>query len=1604
MTNSAPGVAENTSRKGLSSFQICSSQPGFIDPPIQDICKYLVVRIPQLDHSTLQRVLRALQRWLKSVSCHETPELEVVPVLAKVYDTLLQKDYGKSDVSNSLLDIIFLVEDISKVTGGKEACGTYFISRLLAVIRTKLASVNLRRATVETLCVLITRCPANQRALLEQRAHCLHLFNFLLSRCGDFQLQASIVEISYRLSRQDPELICSIKDETYKCALQSLLKVRRPNLLPEIRNLVMLVNNNTRQFRSVYSLESEWVKINGQNVTTAEERWVDFGKTHFSFHALSKTGSAQGAAAPDMLVPCQEYSCSEIFDILYIDVVGVRESTPKQLEITVNGQTSLQTSVNEQALQIKRTLIQFSFAEEDILLLGKHVLPRILPMRTKAANIKPCKTSQDISKGCIIRKSSQGIIIPTHASKDDVRAQTEPSVHLPCVTNCMKPASCSNEVPPKNALEGENDEPRASNLHPEQTSTVDWETRVDENPTKKLSSCAQIIEEALSLSLFNRISPDLQCEDVKETSVELATNIKGPAEFISMNSGDILSAAELLREEIPFRISPSKKVNVQLKGAGPSGTLDVCQHRRLRMKPSCNPRQGSEVGKFQSQNQAVPVVPQKGAYLRRRKRNIVTSTVDVKYYQEEKKPRNLVKNNGNHHSSGGSGSEIGLECEEKKSKSFSRLTNNHHESNIEKLDGRDAVSVQKLDEAVISNVTQLGCKRLHRLTMHSHSVESAQKGNSVTLCLPTVRNQTNTRSEFSFSEATLGLDSRGDNRKRRRSETEAVVIGPEREQFVLDSCTSIRRADLSIVKRQIGRPRKVDTRALNHQAMADTKSHQVYSNPSPEVHLDQQLDAAVANDIQKMNPKLARNSNTTTREQDLMASAEKVQTVKRPRGRPRKVLDSTGMSHQALPDRKHDTVCSPPTLKVALDLQSHRAVLDRDKQGIKMSPDASEKREIFPAVSLREENPAGEIHVVEQSKASSDEVIRTTLSSENMRMFQRSGTECGKRAALSTSGGTLKLKENEKVCSKFESPVMSKGPALPSTGNPDIHVLESSDQRKGLSSQRNTLTSSNTSTRQNEEVTIDHSYIHSNILPDDGKAHVHAPKLVHVDQADVKNDSPLVDKTHTSDSYDEGDRPIKILQVEPPDDKNLSPITMRGSGLVSSEAKVHDPCAITPLVDAEEFESPVAARAYKPRDGSETIEKSQLLRDDGLGSSICTPNLNKNNPSAKVVAKEKSPSYSLERLPEKNAGNKSKETHLLTKVTENFDLKNECKAAEMEKDVDLYYSTPVSAARKRRIAEHSPPDLSSSSGSSCGMAYKGKAGRKRRTFADRDSVSESEDWERVFMSNARSRSGMISCPGNGNKIKIADSVSHAHDKLLPRGDLPKSRNQPSKRSKGPKVKFTIPLAAQHNDGDGMNCVSRGKPDPMFSSELFTSMMSKVAAGSDSENEDEDGLTRSVKMVEKMLESFRRKVEVQVKEKTNQVLDNVLQDLKSEVDSFNSQVQQDLDDFVNICTRKFEKLEAKRHAHLEKGRIWQEKIAQELKIHVQESKDLFCDVKITEAELKAMAEKRRSGQKSTLCQLQEKFQQNVENAGKKICAIKKNAEQLHGLRDILKGWV
>lgn len=52
------------------------------------------------------------------------------------------------------------------------------------------------------------------------------------------------------------------------------------------------------------------------------------------------------------------------------------------------------------------------------------------------------------------------------------------------------------------------------------------------------------------------------------------------------------------------------------------------------------------------------------------------------------------------------------------------------------------------------------------------------------------------------------------------------------------------------------------------------------------------------------------------------------------------------------------------------------------------------------------------------------------------------GIECGKRVVLLISGGILKLKENEKVCFKFEFLVMSKGFVLFFIGNFDIYVLE----------------------------------------------------------------------------------------------------------------------------------------------------------------------------------------------------------------------------------------------------------------------------------------------------------------------------------------------------------------------------------------------------------------------------------------------------------------------------------------------------------------------------------------------------------------------------------
>lgn len=78
-----------------------------------------VQQAPTLDYVTLQRIFRALQSWLKSHSCHKMLQGGIVPALAKVCDSLLLADYSKSDIATSLLDLLFLVEDISEVPSGR---------------------------------------------------------------------------------------------------------------------------------------------------------------------------------------------------------------------------------------------------------------------------------------------------------------------------------------------------------------------------------------------------------------------------------------------------------------------------------------------------------------------------------------------------------------------------------------------------------------------------------------------------------------------------------------------------------------------------------------------------------------------------------------------------------------------------------------------------------------------------------------------------------------------------------------------------------------------------------------------------------------------------------------------------------------------------------------------------------------------------------------------------------------------------------------------------------------------------------------------------------------------------------------------------------------------------------------------------------------------------------------------------------------------------------------------------------------------------------------------------------------------------------------------
>ncbi|CAM6083050.1 unnamed protein product [Calypogeia fissa] len=322
----------------------------------------------EVKYQLLQRTFTCLQAWAQSPVLGKLIEIGMVRILATIYDKLIQTDYGRSEVLAAILELLFIVEDMCDNAEGKIHCGNLFLFRLMAFVTatSKMPSLKLQRAVIETICALVTKCPENQQAVLDQKLECYKLFKLFLPKCGDFQLQASITEIFYRLAKRGPQLLQFIQDKVVKQSIESLLQAQKPNLLLEIRKIVTLLNESLGRFRSVYAFLAERISINGHEMTTGD-KWVNIGRAQLSFYI---------SGLPDMGV-----DEASIMDVQYEDIMELKRSSPTLLELLVRdrvGKSVFKALGQERgsSTAILRAQIHF-FNPADLSTIESSVLPKV---------------------------------------------------------------------------------------------------------------------------------------------------------------------------------------------------------------------------------------------------------------------------------------------------------------------------------------------------------------------------------------------------------------------------------------------------------------------------------------------------------------------------------------------------------------------------------------------------------------------------------------------------------------------------------------------------------------------------------------------------------------------------------------------------------------------------------------------------------------------------------------------------------------------------------------------------------------------------------------------------------------------------------------------------------------------------------------------------------------------------------------------------------------------------------------------------------------------------------------------------------------------------
>ncbi|MCO5573280.1 hypothetical protein L7F22_027049 [Adiantum nelumboides] len=235
-----------------------------------------------LDHGILQKIYDHLRNWSSFMDV-----FSVIPLLARVYDNLIHRDLGQPKVSNAVCELLFLIEDMADNQQCKILAGEHFLQRLLALAGSRLTGTKLQRVAVETLSSIILMCPPNQKLLSKDflAEWSALFFRRVLPLCGDFFVQASIVEILYRISKQSPGILDCLEENTLREQMVSLHQTKKPDLLVETRIFLERLNHCSGKSRSVYSFLAEDIVFDGRSTPLMDERWVHFGMDHMSCYA-----------------------------------------------------------------------------------------------------------------------------------------------------------------------------------------------------------------------------------------------------------------------------------------------------------------------------------------------------------------------------------------------------------------------------------------------------------------------------------------------------------------------------------------------------------------------------------------------------------------------------------------------------------------------------------------------------------------------------------------------------------------------------------------------------------------------------------------------------------------------------------------------------------------------------------------------------------------------------------------------------------------------------------------------------------------------------------------------------------------------------------------------------------------------------------------------------------------------------------------------------------------------------------------------------------------------------------------------------------------------